>query len=142
MIWRAATLVSCGVIGGWLGWMASDRNLPVKYYSTEIVNSPSPGDTLRVKHVIWRDRSCDTVIYRLIFDHNDRRYIVPDLEFATGVLPLGHDTFVAPVPVSPEAAPGPAIYRAVRRYRCNWVHWIFPIMDGPFNYPFTISPRS
>jgi hypothetical protein len=134
-----ATLACCGVVGGWLGWMASDRAVPVKYYSTEVVNSPTPGETLRVKHVIWRDRSCDTVIYRLIFDKNHRRYIVSDLEFATGILPLGNDTFVAPIPVSQEAAPGAAIYRAVRRYRCNWVHWIFPIVDGPFDYSFTIA---
>lgn len=141
MIWRGITLVSCGVVGGWLGWMASDRTVPVKYYSTEIINSPASGESLRVKHVIWRDKSCDTVIYRLVFDKDGRRYIVPELEFATGVLPLGNDTFVAPVPISPEAAPGLATYRALRRYRCNWLHWVFPIMDGPFDYPFLIAPK-
>lgn len=141
MIWRGITLVSCGIVGGWLGWMASDRSLPVKYYTTDIVNSPAPGETLRVRHSIWRDRSCDTVVFRLIFDQNERRYIVPELEFAAGVLPLGSDTFVAPVPISPEAAPGPAKYRAVRRYRCNWLHWIWPVYDGPFDYPFTIAEK-
>lgn len=139
MIWRAVTLISCGIVGGWLGFMASERHVPVKYQSTEIVNSPNPGEVLRVKHVVWRDKSCATTIYRLVFDKGGHRFIVPDLEFPAGVLPLGPDTFVAPIPVSLEAEPGPAVYRAVRAYRCNLLHWIWPITDGPFDYQFVIG---
>jgi hypothetical protein len=139
---RASIAISCacgGIVGGWLGYMASERDVPVKYYSTEIVNTPAPGSVLRAKSVVWRDKSCDTTIYRLVFDKDGRRHIVPDLQFAPGVLPVGNDTFVAPVPISPEASPGEATYRAVRRYRCNWLHWIWPVVDGPFDYPFTIA---
>lgn len=142
MIWRSVTLVSCGIVGGWLGWMASERAVPVKYQATEIINSPKPGEPLRVKHVVWRDKSCETTVYRLIFDKDNDRFIVPDLEFAAGVLPLGPDTFVAPVPISPEADSGPATYRVLRKYRCNLLHLVWPITDGPFDHPFTIAPRS
>jgi len=144
MIYRTTIMISCmcgGIIGGWLGWMASDRDPPVKYYSNEVVNSPRPGETLRIKHVVRRDKACHTTVYRLVFDRDGDRFIVPDLEFAGGVLPLGADTFVAPVPISPEADSGPATYRALRRYRCNLLHWIWPIVDGPFDYQFTIAPR-
>lgn len=142
MIWRSITLVSCGVIGGWLGWMASERDVPVGYHLSEIVNSPRPGETLRIKHIVTRYKSCHTNVYRIIFDREGRRFVVtPDLEFPAGLLPLGSDTFIAPVGVSPEASPGPATYRAVREYRCNLLHYIFPIKDGPFDYPFTIAPN-
>lgn len=141
MIWRSVTLISCGIVGGWLGWMASERAIPVKYQSSEIVTQPAPGEILRVKHVVWRDKSCLTTVYRLIFDKENHRFIVPDLEFGDGVLPLGADTFVVPVPISPEAEPGPATYRAMRKYRCNLLHWIWPITDGPHDYPFVIAPR-
>lgn len=142
MIWRAVTMVSCGIVGSWLGLMASDRKTPVIYHSTEVVNSPMPGAAVRVKSSVYRDRSCHATIYRLIFDQEGHRFIVPDLDFPSGVLPTGNDTFVAPVPVSPEAAPGPAVYRVVRKYRCNLLHWIFPIEEGPFDVPFTIAPRA
>ena len=141
MIWRSVTLISCGIVGGWLGWMASDREVPVKYRSNEIVTTPKPGDTLRIKHEVWRDKLCRTTVNRLVFDTDGNRYIVADLEFPEGVLPYGPDTFVAPVPISPEAKPGPAVYRAVRWYRCNITHWIWPIRDGPFDYKFTIAEK-
>lgn len=141
MIWRSVTLVSCGIVGGWLGWLASERDVPVKYEATEMTNSPKPGETLRARHVVWRDKSCKTTVYRLVFDKDGDRFIVPDLEFPAGVLPLGRDTFVAPVPISPQADPGPATYRAVREYRCNILHYIWPIKDGPFDYGFRISER-
>lgn len=141
MIFRAITLISCGIIGGWLGWMANERHVPVKYQSSEVVNSPKPGEALRVRHVVWRDKSCQTTVYRLIFDRDSDRFIIPDLEFAANVLPLGADTFIVPMPISPAADPGPATYRVLRRYRCNLLHWIWPIMDGPFDYPFVIAPR-
>jgi hypothetical protein len=96
MIWRSITLVSCGIVGGWLGWMASERHVPVKFQSTEVLNSPHSGDVLRIKHTVWRDKNCRTTVHRLIFDKNGDRYIVPDLEFAAGVLPLGSDAFVVP----------------------------------------------
>jgi hypothetical protein len=141
MIWRSITLISCGIVGGWVGWMASERDVPVKYQSTATINSPKPGELLRIRHVVSRDKSCQTTVYRLIFDRDGDRFIVPDLEFAGGVLPLGADTFTVPVPISPEADPGPATYRVLRKYRCNWLHWIWPIMDGPYDYGFTVSPR-
>lgn len=121
--------------------MASERNLPVKFSTTEVLNSPKPGEVLRVKHTVWRDKSCATIVSRLIFDKDNDRFIAPDLVFAEGVLPLGSDSFIAPVPISIEADPGPATYRVVRKYRCNLLHWIWPITDGPHDLLFTIDPK-
>lgn len=141
MIWRSVTLISCGIVGGWLGVMASERHVPVKFQSSEVLNEPRPGEVLRIKHTVRRDKSCRTTVHRLIFDKDGDRFIVPDLEFAAGVLPLGPDTFVVPIPISPEADPGPSIYRAVHTYRCNQLHWLFPIEPQPTDYRFTIAPR-
>lgn len=142
MIWRSITLISCGIVGGWLGWMASERHPPVKWQGTEVLNSPKPGELLRVKHTIWRDKNCRTTVHRLVFDKDGDRFIIPDLDFASGVLPLGADTFVVPISVSPEADPGPAIYRAVHVYRCNLTHWIWPIEPPPTDIQFTIAPKA
>jgi hypothetical protein len=138
MIWRSVTLISCGIVGGWLGSMASDRHPPVKFYSNEIVNSPHPGEPLRVRSVVWRDRACHTTVHRLIFDKDDR-FVIPDVVFAAGTLPLGDDSFIVPIPISPVADPGPAIYRTVHAYRCNPLHWIWPITVGPIDHQFTIA---
>jgi hypothetical protein len=141
MIWRSVTLISCGIVGGWLGWLASERDVPVKYQASEVLNSPRPGETLRIRHQVWRDKSCATTVYRLVFDKDNDRFIVPDLEFSRGVLPLGADTFVVPVPISPQADPGPAVYRVMREYRCNFLHNIWPIKDGPHDHTFTIAAK-
>lgn len=141
-MFRAVTLIAFGMVGGWLGWMANDRQIPVRYYSTEVMNAPKAGLALRVKHTVWRDRSCYTSVYRLIFDDEGHRYVVSDLDFPAGILPLGNDTFVAPIPISPEASDGPGVYRVMRKYRCNWLHWIWPIEDGPHDIQFTIAPKS
>jgi hypothetical protein len=144
MIQRSVTFITCivgGMIGGWLGWMASERTSPVRYYSTEVLNRPKPTTALRVKHNVWRDKACRTTVYRLIFDKEKHRFVVPDIEFPAGVLPVGDDTFVTMVPISQEAEAGPAVYRVVRLYRCNILHWIWPIEDGPHDIAFTIEPR-
>lgn len=139
MIWRAVTLISCGIVGGWLGFMASDREVPTRYYKNEALNSPRPGEVLRIRHTLWRDRSCATTVYQLVFDDGDRRYTVPEMEFAAGVLPVGKDVVVVPIPISLEASPGPARYRIVRRYKCNILHSIWPIEDGPHDVSFIIA---
>lgn len=141
MIFRAITLISCGIIGGWLGFMASDRQVPVKYYTSDVLNTPKQGEPLRVKYTVWRDRSCATTVYRSIFDHGQRRFVVADLDFSPGVLPLGYDTFIVPVPISPEATAGEAVYRVVRIYRCNLLHFIWPIEDGPHDMRFTVATQ-
>ncbi len=139
MMFRAVTFVICGLIGGWLGYMASERQSPVRYYSNEVTNSPKRSENLRVRHHVWRAQSCHTTVYRLIFDKDGHRFVVPDLVFPAGVLPLGDDTFVASVPISPEAEEGIAVYRVVRKYRCNLLHWIWPIEDGPHDLAFKIT---
>lgn len=141
MIFRVVTAIAFGAIGGWLGWMAQDRQVPVRYYTTEVLTQPKPGMILRVKHSVWRDKSCHTTVYRIIFDKDGDRFIVPDLEFPSGLLPIGTDTFVAPVPISPEADEGPAVYRVRRQYRCNLLHYVWPIQDGPHDIQFTIAKR-
>lgn len=145
MMYRATILISCvcgGIIGGWLGWTVSDRQNPVKYYSTEILNEPMPGEVLRVRHHVWRDRSCYTTVFRAVFDKDEHRYVVQeDLEFPAGMLPVGDDVFVTMIPVSVVAVAGPAVYRVQRLYRCNFSHWIWPVEDGPHNITFTIAPK-
>lgn len=136
---RVVTYVAFGALGGWLGFMAQDRFNPVRYYTTEVLNSPHIGDSLHVKHNVWRAHSCYTTVYRVVFDRSGNRLLVPDLTFPAGVLPLGDDTFITSIPILPEAVSGDAIYRVVRKYRCNVLHWIWPVEDGPHDIPFKIA---
>lgn len=141
MIFRVVTLVMCGIIGGLLGMAAADRRVPTKIFSVTALNEPSPGGVLRVENIAWRDKSCLTIIKRLIFD-KDHRFVVSDLIFQDGQLPLGQDDFIAPVPISPEAEPGDATYRVYREYYCNLLHYFrWPITDGPHDLNFKIGPR-
>jgi hypothetical protein len=134
-------LIIFGMFGGWLGFMVNDRQVPVRFYATEVTNSPQPGTALRVRSTVWRDKSCNTRVFRAIYDKDNRRFVTNDLDFPAGVLPIGNDTFVAPIPISLEAEPGPAVYRVHRKYRCNVLQWIFPVEDGPHDYQFTIAAK-
>jgi hypothetical protein len=136
---RSLALGAIAIASGWLGILISDHDVPISYQSMRPVEPEvRPGGLLRITHDAVRFRSCATKINRLIFDSENKRFVVPDLDFPYATLPVGPDTFLVAIRISPEASEGEATYRVLRTYICNFTHRLWPIRDGPYDMKFTI----
>jgi hypothetical protein len=132
-------LVSAALLGGWLGALAADRDLPTVVYSAEPVHpSVAAGGELRIDYVVRRIRSCNVSIDRFIYDRFKTRYELEDLNVNAG-LPLGEDRFVQPVKVPLGVEPGPAIYRTASTYICNPLQRLWPIYAGTRDIGFIVK---
>lgn len=139
MIWRVSTFLTVSVLGGWLGYSATDRALPTvileMHAEREVV---APGDQQRFRYKAYRLRTCYVHVDRFIFDAEGVRHVLMPLDFAPGILPVGEDSYSVPANVPLTAAEGPAMYRTVQTYECNFMHRIWPMVDGPRDIRFTI----
>ncbi len=140
MIWRLVTLLSAGLLGGWLGYMVGDREIPVAVAEAAPVQSVvRPGDTARIRFRFWRTRSCWTRANATWIDRNGHRYPIPTLEFPQGELPLGDDTAIVDVPVPIDVPPGPLRYMTVNTYRCNPLAVLWPVTAAPRQVDFWVE---
>ena len=132
------TVLALGLLGGWLGTQAADRDLPVVIYTAE-ASSPivSPGSELRIEYTLLRKRSCEVSSDRFIIDSRKTRHELPDLNIKAG-LEIGQDHYFVPIDVKPEVAPGPAVYRTITSYVCNPLQRMFPIAAGQRDIGFIV----
>jgi hypothetical protein len=132
-----------GLLGGLLGYWASDRDMPVTVAGMEAATPEvAPGNIFRARYQFIRHRSCDTHVERLLFDGHGQRFVLSDLDFAAGTLPLGKDSVFVPAMVPPQALPSAeaATYRTLNCYACNPVHLVWPVCDFPRDIRFRIIP--
>lgn len=133
------SVLAFGILGGWLGKLAADREVPVVVQSYEVLNTEVlPGEDLRIRYKLLRRRSCDVVVDRFIKDSEDNRHELLDSRIHAG-LPLGEEAPVLRIQVPLEASRGPAIYRTVTTFRCNFTQWLSPIQGGTLDIGFTIK---
>lgn len=96
-----------------------------------------PGGTLLIHYAIDRKRVCETTSIATVYDGANIEYkYEPDSRPAFGP-PVVEERVVARV-VPPSAVPGPARYRVVLEFRCNWTHNLWPIVEVLPDVPFTI----
>jgi len=139
MLWRTSTYAAVCLAFGWLGWQVSDRSVPVVVAAAK-AEAPAPaGGLLRISYRLQRNRQCETVVDRAIFDAAGTRFILPPLEFLTGAGPVGEEVYFVNLPVPPEAVPGPAIYRTTSRFVCNLTNRLWPITGEPREVQFVVS---
>lgn len=135
-------MATVAFVGGYFGWIASDREVPVAVISMSAATEQvQPGGVFRAHYRFIRTRSCGTHVERLLFDGGGQRFVLPDLDFAPGTLPIGEDIVFVPAAVPPGALPGTATYRTVNCYVCNPSHLMWPICDAPRDIKFQIVPR-
>lgn len=139
-VWRVVS-VACGVIiGAWLWYSAADREVPVTVTEMRPERSAvKAGDTFRAEYRFVRHRACHTHVDRFFFTSDNVRYVVPPLDFPIGALPPGKDRARVPAVVPGTASKGPAIYRTVNCYRCNWTHRLWPVCALPRDIHFLIE---
>jgi hypothetical protein len=89
----------------------------------------SPGGDLLIRITVDRHRICNTTSYVTILDGDGIEYRKePDERPAFG--PPGVETRVVRHMIPGGAIPGPARYRLVLEFRCdfNWTHQIWPVV--------------
>lgn len=132
-------VVSLSLLGGWVGTLAADREMPTIVYSAEPSKSIVPaGGELRIEYVVRRTRMCAVDVDRFIIDSDKVRFPLDDLQVRAG-LALGEDRFIQPVKIPPEAVNGPATYKTISTYYCNPLQKLFPIQGGERSIHFVIQ---
>ena len=141
MIYRATTFASVGLLFGWIGYMLSDRDIPVTALRMEAVpNTVAPGETITFHIHLTRHRSCQTTVNRFVYDSQNHRHVIEsDISFSSNILPLGEDDFMVPLSVPLAVPEGRTIYRTINCYICNPTHKFFPLCDAARDIPFEVK---
>lgn len=124
-------------VAGLLGYWAADRTPPVAQIENRVIGSAYPGGWVEVTSTVLRQRSCRTLLQKVIVDGAGQRLPLPDQEWAAAPGRVGWppDTFSAFLPVPSSAQPGPATLRGIIVWRCNPLHVVWPIVttwEAPF----------
>jgi hypothetical protein len=137
-------LAALGLIylAGALGYWLTDRNVPVRAISSFIVDNPVPqGGELQTHRIVERDRLCHTSIERMMFDSKNRRFDMGTAIYPNGAGRLGREEFIGVQQVPENMIPGPARYEALVCYRCNPIHWIWPVCEPIRTTTFDVRVR-
>jgi hypothetical protein len=144
MIYRTVTFAAIALLGGHIGFNMADRDIPVNVADMQIEPvDPKAGDVAYRRLAFDRKRNCTTHVDQMIYAGHGgiQRFVLPPLEFAKGILPLGTDIAMVPFTVPRNAPPGPAMHRSVNCYACNWTHRVVPLCAAPRDIKFTIQPE-
>lgn len=148
MIMRAITLTVVGTLfilmcfaAASLGTMLADREVPIQVHSARILTPEvKAGGELRILYKVHRVRTCYQFSDRIMRDTAKLVNRVPldDIEVKPGSDPVGEDTYISTIPVPANLQPGPAVYTTVTLYRCNLVHYAWPIWIPPREFHFRV----
>lgn len=136
----AAAIFAVTVAGTPVYWVL-DRQPPVEVFSTKVLTpTVMQGGDLLISYDFDRKRVCNTTVQRSLFDGANVEFdYVPDTRDAFG--PIQHDTTVSKVQIPTGASPGPARFRSVVSYRCNPLHWWFPVIVVTADQSFEITEK-
>ncbi len=135
----AASLIAAA---GALGYMATDRSSPIELIRTDVntVRVRLGQDMERTFHFIQHKR-CNIRSERALYDSNNVQYRLEPLEFPFGVGEVGEEqSYKIKVMVPEDMALGIARYESRTVYRCNPLHWIWPIYVPPNPAFFEVVP--
>lgn len=121
-------------------FMAADRQSPIIIHETTIFPpSVRAGDTVLVTWTATELRGCEGTIYRRFIDSQGTIFeIAPVPSIYRGLLTSGKKTFSSSIAIPHGLASGPAAYTGTREYRCNPLHWIWPIREKVAPTHFTV----
>jgi len=124
-VWRAIVPASVAFVTASLALWLADNAPPIEFRGVSVRSEAVPrGGALLVEYQIEQRRECPGVVQRLIVDSLDVVQIVEPQQLLVQSAATGKDearvTVAIPVPTG--AAPGPARYQALIRFRCNPLH--------------------
>jgi hypothetical protein len=127
--WRTVVVLIAGMIAATLGRWVGDNGSPTQVISSRLLTPVvAPGESLKVRYTVERDRSCAVKIDRLLFDGEGVRYTLDDIESAAALGPIGRDEYTVSVQIPRGFARGRSAYRTVTTYVCNALHNVWPII--------------
>ena len=97
-----------------------------------------PGERFAVGYVVRRSEICPTTAYRIVFD-GGKREIAYEPESRPAFGPIIEEMKVIVVPIPKDAIPGPARYRLIMSFECNWWQKLFPKVVIENDLAFTIA---
>lgn len=139
MIFRMVTLVLLGIIGGYLGYMAADREPPLQLDSMHAIMPTEPSKIVRFSYTGYRKRLCDVYVARFLLDPAGVRFTLPSFSYPAYTNTTGPETYTTQLSLPSGVTEGRATYRTVNCYVCNPLHHVIPICTGPRDIAFTIS---
>lgn len=134
-----------GIICVGTAWLA-DREPPVTYVKVEVATEiggkpepvPAPGRKLPIHFVFNRDRACDTFADRRLLDSGRAVHDLINEEITPIETGQNIDVFKY-VPLPAEVHAGPATLSITVRWRCNLLHYLWPIRQQ-IKVPVLIAP--
>lgn len=139
MIWRIAVVGFVAILAGTLGSWVGDRDLPTIQVTAEIITpTGKQGDRVLVHEVVDRRKPCALQVERIMTDSRKVRYTLEDLVFSAPPGGVGRDEYVTPIPIPVSMELGPATVRVNKLYRCNPVHWLWPILSDRLEFNFEV----
>lgn len=142
MIYRAISLTLVAYVAVRLGSWWNDVEPPVIVFHRGATDDVVvPGGTLVLAYNVQRRRICRTKIDSFIYDSQSVRYTLPKIEYVASPGPLGNQEFKTNIQIPEKAEPGMARYVTTSEYVCNPLHNISPIIIGPTETRFMISPK-
>jgi hypothetical protein len=123
-----------------LYWVV-DRKPPVDQLYNIITEDVHPGGDIILRSRVFRHRSCQTHVDRVVIDGGGFRYVLQDLDFVSAPGPVGEqDEYSTRIPLPHDAAAGIATLKMFMTWRCNIIHVIWPIPDY-VEVKFIIMPK-
>lgn len=140
MIWRTVTLLASGVLGSTLGFWSADREPPTRFMRSEVITKVvQPGGELRIEYSVQRLRSCQTHFDRVLYDSENARTDLQDIDFAASPGPMGESQFILTIPIPRNFAQGKGRYKTIASYICNPLQRAFsPIVVTSDDVEFTV----
>lgn len=132
------SMFAMALLGGYLGFLAGDRDPPTTVYQVRVLSPVvERGGLLKIAYTLRRHRHCTTEINRFIYDKDGFRHPLPDQKFNPG-LKLGEEEYAIAVEIPITAVAGPARYETNSNYVCNPMQNFWPIIGGQRSLSFTI----
>ena len=135
-------LMSAGV--GWLFWQVSDRASPIDRRTQTLLSAVVvPGDTVRVRYTLRRNRICATDVSWTEIDGAGEVHRFGPVHVPIPGKP-GPDTLIHSWPTAPSAAPGPSVLRVALEYRCpgNYLQGVYPVTEALEDLHYETAPTN
>lgn len=139
MIWHAMTLMVVGVTAGYVGFLATDRELPLILTKMELVPQERPSRTVYFNYEGFRSRLCDVTVSRFYFDPSRVRLTLSNITYPANTNNVGDDKYRTKMDLPEDATEGDAMYRTVNCYVCNPLQRIVPICAPPRDIKFKVT---
>lgn len=105
----------------WLWLQFGDRSMPVRSRIDNVLTPEvPPGGRLLLSTSVIREDRCPSEVAEFLFDRNGVRWLLETQRYPSPPGNLGHETFITPVHIPKDFPEGPATFRRIVSFVCNF----------------------